>query len=244
MRDLMVLVERAVRPVRAGERRKLRMRDELLAHLTAVYEEEKARRGDDPAALAAAAERFGDPADLTRELQAAVPAGERAEYYFEQWFGWRATESSARYMARLAGRLAMVNLVLSGLIVAAVTAVNGWPADMGLRLRPAAAFFVVAHLDMFLLGWLSFQLRDAVRGASRSWPRAAGYAAAVGLVVLASGPALHAVVSPDLRTTLEAMFPNWLGVAAVAPLVAAATAVVGGPIRYRQTEWAMLDLGA
>ena len=52
MRELMVLVERAVRPVPVGPRQKLRMREELLAHLTEVYEEERARLGDDRVALA------------------------------------------------------------------------------------------------------------------------------------------------------------------------------------------------
>ena len=39
------LVERAVRPVQAGPTKKLRMREELLAHLTAIHEEELAHLG-------------------------------------------------------------------------------------------------------------------------------------------------------------------------------------------------------
>ena len=34
MNEFMVVVERAVRPVQAGPKKKLRMREELLAHLT------------------------------------------------------------------------------------------------------------------------------------------------------------------------------------------------------------------
>ena len=62
MNEFMVLVERAVRPVLAGPARKLRMREELLAHLTGIYEEELARAGDEAAARAEAVRRFGDPA--------------------------------------------------------------------------------------------------------------------------------------------------------------------------------------
>ena len=40
---LKVLVERAVRPVRASMSRKHKMREELLAHVSAVFEEEAAR---------------------------------------------------------------------------------------------------------------------------------------------------------------------------------------------------------
>src|SRR4029453_2663722 len=45
--NLMKVVERAVRPLRAGTARKLAMREELLGHLTANYEEELARQTED-----------------------------------------------------------------------------------------------------------------------------------------------------------------------------------------------------
>jgi hypothetical protein len=73
----MIMVERAVRPVRAGGARKLRMRQELLAHLTERFEAERARLGDDAAALDETTRRFGDPAEVTRELQSVVPVYER-----------------------------------------------------------------------------------------------------------------------------------------------------------------------
>ena len=80
MTELTEAVERAVRPVNARPARKRRMRQELLGHLTAAYEEERARLGDDRLALNQALGRFGDPADLTRELQASVPRLERVLY--------------------------------------------------------------------------------------------------------------------------------------------------------------------
>jgi hypothetical protein len=49
--QLKVIVERAVRPVRASTSRKRKMREELLAHVVGVFEEECARLGDDRAAL-------------------------------------------------------------------------------------------------------------------------------------------------------------------------------------------------
>ena len=73
LKELKIVVERAVRPVRATMTRKRRIREELLAHLTAIFEEEAARLGDEQAALERAAERFGDPAELTPELQQSVP---------------------------------------------------------------------------------------------------------------------------------------------------------------------------
>src|SRR5262245_60513230 len=92
---LMKHVERVVRPLRAGKDRKLAMRRELLAHLTAIYEEELARNADASAALAAAKARFGEPAELTRELARSLPwharlaaPNERAEKLID-WLGWR-----------------------------------------------------------------------------------------------------------------------------------------------------------
>ncbi len=74
MIELRKQVERIVRPIRASNRRKDRMREELLAHLTTIYGEEIEKTHDDAAgALAAASERFGDPVALRAELQASVP---------------------------------------------------------------------------------------------------------------------------------------------------------------------------
>jgi ATP-dependent Clp protease ATP-binding subunit ClpC len=75
--QLKIVVERAVRPVRASVARKRKMREELLAHVVGVFEEEAARLGDDRAALERTALRFGNPAEVTSQLQESVPAGDR-----------------------------------------------------------------------------------------------------------------------------------------------------------------------
>jgi FtsH-binding integral membrane protein len=80
------------------------MREELLAHLTRLHEEELARRGDEAGATAAALERFGDAASLSRELQGSIP-------WIERWtcvpvLGWmqirrRIGESAIQYILRM-----------------------------------------------------------------------------------------------------------------------------------------------
>ena len=80
MKELMIAVERVVRPVRAGPRRKMRLRQELLSHLTSVYEEGRARLENDALALEEAVRRFGNPADLTRDLQASAPFDQRVAF--------------------------------------------------------------------------------------------------------------------------------------------------------------------
>ena len=76
MKELMIHVEKIVRPIRAFAGRKLRMRQELLSHLQAALEEERGS-SDDAAALDRAKARLGVPAELTRSLQLSVPRIER-----------------------------------------------------------------------------------------------------------------------------------------------------------------------
>lgn len=83
--ELKRVVERAVRPLRAGDARKLRMREELLDHLAAIYQEEEARLGDEEAALARARQRFGDPGRLTEELQDAISWLEYVRYGLDRY---------------------------------------------------------------------------------------------------------------------------------------------------------------
>jgi hypothetical protein len=70
-------VESIVRPLRATQRRKLRMRRELLAHLQSALAEESPHHPTESAALDAAKSRLGTPADLTAQLQRSVPFLER-----------------------------------------------------------------------------------------------------------------------------------------------------------------------
>jgi hypothetical protein len=77
MSNLRKDVERVVRPIRASPKRKNQMREELLAHIEGLLADEKARRGDDVDAVRRARARFGEPGQLTTELQATVPRWER-----------------------------------------------------------------------------------------------------------------------------------------------------------------------
>jgi hypothetical protein len=77
MKELMIHVERIVRPVRAFESRKLRMRGELLGHLQLAFEEERDQGSSEAEAFTRATQRLGEPAELTRSLQWAVPLIDR-----------------------------------------------------------------------------------------------------------------------------------------------------------------------
>lgn len=70
-------VERIVRPIEATDRRKMKMREELLGHLLTAHE--AARQSGEVDAVAAAISQLGDPEALREELQSSVPRVERLQ---------------------------------------------------------------------------------------------------------------------------------------------------------------------
>jgi hypothetical protein len=149
MNEFMTHVERIVRPIR-GDSSKLRIRRELLAHLQASFEQEKARGLDDAAAATEAKRRLGDPSALTQELQASIPAWERwADTPFPQ---------IVRFFV-----LAIAALIP---IVVSIKTIHG-PAS-----HQARAIFIsgVVVLELELLLWLGAVI--AILRPKPSWQRA------------------------------------------------------------------------
>ena len=99
LKELKTVVEQAVQPVRATLARKRMIREELLAHLVSVFEEEAERLGDEQAALEHAKRRFGDTGDLTTQLQQAVPRWDRCRSILEN-MGCRPNESAWHLAAK------------------------------------------------------------------------------------------------------------------------------------------------
>jgi hypothetical protein len=94
-RELKVVVEQTVRPVRATLNRKSRMREELLAHLESIFAEESRKPGGEQAALLAAKRRFGEPSELAEQLQQTVPWWDRCCSILEN-LGYQPSESAWR----------------------------------------------------------------------------------------------------------------------------------------------------
>jgi hypothetical protein len=251
---LKIVVERAVRPVRAGARRKDRMREELLAHLTGIYDQEHARLGDEGAARDEAIRRFGEPAALTRGLQESLTRKDRLTWFVERCIGWRAQESAAWHTLRLA----VTVLVLLGACLLAMDALwltdALWLEELPRLLLIEAAFLAIATGGVFLLGWLYFKMRDALcgrPGVSRSLIRASAYSVLFSLGALASVCAMLLLFgmlvlpSADLLSP-EILYPWWcllFVLALLSPLFAALYGLVHGPIEIRHAEWACFDIG-
>lgn len=158
--QLKILVERAIRPVRANFGRKRKMREELLGHVTGVFEEEYATLGDERLALEQTAQRFGQAADLTEQLQAAVPAGDAIDRFFSGQPG----ESTLR----AATRLAAWNLALSVMVFIAATVLSGlatvWPKEAILF---TVFSILLLPIFMFLLTFATEWIRQALHEPAR-----------------------------------------------------------------------------
>jgi hypothetical protein len=164
---LKIIVERAVRPVRASTARKRKMREELLAHVVGVFEEEGARLGDDRAAMEQTALRFGNPAEVTSQLQESVPAGDSVARFLEG----RPGEAALWVPLRIAcGAIAWELLVFAAILFAA-----DW-----VTLLPREAMIIFAHVFLappvyffgvaFLTDWIE---KGVYEPAGVSRPRVA-----------------------------------------------------------------------
>jgi hypothetical protein len=176
--ELKAIVEQAVRPVRATFNRKRRMREELLAHLTSIFGEESERSGGEQAALRQAKQRFGDPNELTCELQQAVPRWDRLRSLLEQ-MGYQSSESAWHLAAKHFLAILMINAIAALLVLglqmpALRTRLNEEPVTVLCFLAIVLAGFVlVAALFNVVLSVVLATLLKKIGPvlASRHWGR-------------------------------------------------------------------------
>jgi hypothetical protein len=245
-RQQMRLVERAVRPVRASNVHRRKIREELLSHLTGIYDEELTSRGNPVAAMQAAAERFGDPAELTCELNASLPLGERVGYYINRNLAWRPQESAVHYMFRFAtGLTAFMAVFFCCIVLVFVFLKEGWSTTLILA-RPIVGTLPCFFVDAWLLGVLYIKLRDAICGAP--WARkslsiAVASGVTIALVSFSTAIAFNAVANLDAMHASRALYLS-LAIAATSAIVFPIVARVHGPEQISDAVWAALDLDA
>src|SRR5262245_13760917 len=253
MRELMIHVERAVRPLRAEPRWKRRMREELWAHIDALYREELGATGDEGAALARARARFGDPAVVAAELQRSVPV-------LERWL--HSPLPLTRAIDRLLGKLRRregerpsrhalrVALLLSGLslllVVPFFVQAVGRPGETWPVPTLCGAAIVIKDFLFFLF---CYALCRAAVGAARGPGvlRAIGCGLGGVLVQVASIPASHRLMQGetsgfgDLLNGGKLTAPALLAAGFLTAL--AASVRIGNRHQARDRAWAELELG-
>jgi hypothetical protein len=261
-RELMKAVERVVRPVRASLARKRRMREELMAHVTALLDEEAPRPNAEGDALSRAVRRLGDPAELTVQLQQSVPAGDAMARFVDRlWL-----DSLRRPVLSLAKRNAKVAALLTLLafstpvLLSLLAFATPVPPFVRERQRPLAQslieVFVAIGWFTLLLSALTFVvtvvengLRQAAFGAST---RCLGLAVLIGVARYLVIPATAFLAFCLLEETWESAFTGgvsdtgWVAAAAgfalLAPWVLYRVAVrQAEELRYRE-EWGALDV--
>jgi hypothetical protein len=223
---LKILVERAVRPVRATSHRKHKMREELLAHVTAVFEEELARLGEEPLALERTAQRFGASAELTAQLQQSVPASDRWAHTLE-----RLLVGTGEPTLRLAFRYATFSLVPCVFLLIAY-----FVKDRMVEWPIALSWPLVAFVSVFLVRGM----RDALFGAGgRSWSKAVVVGIASCLLIPAFTFVVCLTMSGEWGSSLADVL-TLLPVGLLTPVALVIPACAFAAKDRKQQEWASL----
>jgi hypothetical protein len=181
--QLKIIVEHAVRPVRASQSRKQKMRLELLAHVSAVFEEQYAQLNDEASARQCTEQRFGNPAELTEQLQSSIPMRDRVVGFLDELFSFPPHESTLRRAIRHGMVVCLMALAAgSGALLGALLLVA--------RVRQPHVFAVAATgvLALAVVGSVLMVLGHAMCAAlyaesGRSRGRALLIAAASGFLV-------------------------------------------------------------
>jgi hypothetical protein len=225
---LKTVIERAVRPIRASVTWKLKRREELLAHVSAVFEEEAARLADENLALERTEQRFGSPTELTLELQASVPPNDRVTAFLEEAIGtthalsWRHAVGGA-LIALLPGAAAFAGILVHG---------RTWEWPIG------------AGMIVFAFAWLMLTAagRDALFGPrGRSWLKVAICGAASWALIPCFTFALCLTFTGDWRSSL-ADGALLLPVGLVAPAVLACFSCALAVNLRARLEWESLQI--
>jgi len=242
-RERMQLVERAVGPVPAGTAWKQDAREELFAHLTAIYSEEYERLHNPAAAMKEAASRFGDPSELAQELAAVLPVSERRRRYVENWFGWLAPESAAQFMFRQSLQSFIILAVVCFVSIGATAYFSGWRGVSWEIVRTTAAVLTFMPTVQFVLGLLYYKTRDALYGpiwSSKSLSRVILCILLIIAVTFIGGISFVATTTWNCARVAQSLLP----MCAIALVVAATEyelAQYRGLREIRETLWACLN---
>ena len=211
LNELRVVVERAVRPVRASDVRKLRMREELLDHLMGIYEEELERGGDEGAALARAKERFGTPSTLTGELQQSVSWFEYVGYVSDQ-YRFRPRESLLRFGLRhiLVG---FVTMTVATLVIIPLAWLGGRAHELGMLMHIMFVMVLFSSGFSFSVVVLAEKIGQLLYGQGAAIRAILPYCLASLLVF----PVMTSVVYGSLLLSVEAALKGFLIGSIVAP---------------------------
>ena len=242
-KELKIVVERAVRPVRATIARKRKMREELLAHLVSIFEEEMQKAGDEQAALGQAKQRFGDVRELSGHIQGAIPRREWFSYLAERILLFRNGESALAHSMRVAGSM-FLWFATTLLVLPPVLLLRGRQHEIvRLELALVAAGIAFAGL-LFVMTLLGHSLRRVLfpKTCTRSLLTASFYVLLSAPVVPVLGFLLAWIATGDLAVGYAHFrFLWWSTVVVPVVLMAAVWQIVKDA--QDDNDWARLEIG-
>jgi hypothetical protein len=144
--QLKIIVDQAVRPVRASITCKRKMREELLAHVSGAFEDELARVQDEHAALERTRVRFGNPTDMVNELQDSVRISDRVWRFWEG----RPSESALRFALRYVSMQAAIGLAILGAVLAAAGWDRAWTYEEVIAVCSQLVFLLPVFVGLTL----------------------------------------------------------------------------------------------
>jgi hypothetical protein len=211
------------------------MREELLTHVVGVFEEE-ARLGDEPAALARTQERFGQPAELTDQLQASVPSIDRV-------FAENFAQSPLGMAAQVAAAMGVLVLLQVGIMIL-IACLRGHAGEWLTVTRAPALLAPLWVASLAFCGtFLIHGMRQALFApAGRSWLRAGLFAAAAWMIVPIATFAISLPITVDLESSLREIVVPLLPFGGVAPVALIALVCLFHSQDRQAREWACLEL--
>jgi hypothetical protein len=236
-------VERVVRPLHAEFERKMRMREELLALIEQIYGEELARADSTPAALERTLDRFGDPAELSRELQATVPRREIWGTWLDRRLARGAQESALRYALRLAALLALLFVLVTAVAEGLLFATRGSGLD-GIQVKLVAALVGMATLNALAIVLLGdWYCRSVEQNSFPLWRVTRLWLGAILVVatLTLAGISIMALIGGSLREVAWAA-RHWLTSSPAVIAVYVGVSMLIASQRRRLRPWKQLEI--
>lgn len=243
---LKVHVERIVRPIVAVESEKLKMRQELLAHVLDAFEYERSTGRSVEQAMQRAVERLGDPEVMRAELQSTVKWTSRIGYLNDQVLRRKPGVSLVRHASRVAllTFCAFVPLLLAIVVPLEIVEIWNWTFKGQLLVRFLIGYALMFSVGMFvgaILSDFAWQLADRGYGDHGDVLRGVGIVVAAQTALLVLGWSFTYAISGDYEASLSIAW-RWLLLAIV--ISPAFLLLSWFDVRQRKplVEWYALDL--
>ncbi len=240
MKELKIVVERAVRPVRATTARKRKMREELLAHLMAIFEEELGRLGSERDALDQSRRRFGDPRELSLQIQETIPRMNRIAAFGDRITDYRRGESALAHAVRVATFMFM-SYATTLVVLPPLSWIRGRHGEIGLLAFISLASAACLGGLFFVVTLLGHGIRQAFfsRG-KRSYVQGTIYMLLLAFVVPIAGFALAWAATGDPVAGYARLRSLWWSIPVVPAILFAAIWQINRDYRG-DDEWASLE---